>query len=161
MPDAGDIGNSEAEAGAAGCKRPESVLVLVAARTGEVLLLERCHPAGFWQSVTGSMEWGERPLAAAHRELSEETGIVAAAIEDLQLGARFTIRPEWRERFAPGVRENREYWFRLCLDVPVAVRLSSEHARSSWLPLREALARVSSWSNRIAIERFAVQGGAA
>lgn len=143
---------------AAGGKRPESVLVLVATRTREVLLLERTRPAGFWQSVTGSLEWGESAAAAAHRELSEETGIVTGAIEDLGIGARFTIRPEWRERFAPGVRENREHWFRVWLDEPVAVSLGAEHVRSAWLPVRQALTRVSSWSNRIAIERFVLPG---
>jgi len=146
---------------AGGGKRPESVLVLVATRAREVLLLERVRPTGFWQSVTGSLEWSEDATAAAHRELAEETGIVAGTVEDLRIGARFYIRSEWRERFGPGVRENREHWFRLWLDATVPVRLSREHARAEWLPARQALDRVGSWSNRIAIERFAVREGAA
>jgi len=141
-------------------KRPESVLVLVATRTREVLLLERVRPAGFWQSVTGSLEWGESAPAAARRELAEETGIVAEAVEDLRIGARFPILPEWRARFTAGVRENREHWFRLWLDVPVAVRIGPEHAKAVWLPAKRALGRASSWSNRVAIERFVVRAGA-
>ncbi len=136
-------------------KRPESVLVLVAARTHEVLLLERRQPAGFWQSVTGSLESGESPLAAARRELREETGIVADSLEDLHIGARFPIRPEWRKRFAPGVRENREHWFRLCLDQPVPVSPGPEHRQARWLAVPAALETVDSWSNRLAIERYA------
>lgn len=130
--------------------------MLVAARTGEVLLIERSYPTGFWQSVTGSLRWGESAAEAAHRELREETGLVAGidALEDLQIGARFYILPEWRTRFAPDVRENREHWFRLWLDAPAPVRLSSEHLRWDWLPARRAVERVSSWSNRLAIERF-------
>ncbi|MGA7966901.1 MAG: dihydroneopterin triphosphate diphosphatase [Gammaproteobacteria bacterium] len=141
----------------AALKRPASVLVLVATHTGEVLLIERRFPAGFWQSVTGSLEWGESVPSAAHRELLEETGISAEAIEDLQIGARFYIRSEWRKRFAPGVRENREHWFRLWLDAPVPVRLSGEHVRAQWSPAREAVKRVASWSNRVALQRYILQ----
>ena len=60
-------------------KRPESVLVVVYTRTGKVLLLRRADHPEFWQSVTGSMEWGdEQPAETAVRELREETGITAA-----------------------------------------------------------------------------------
>jgi len=59
------------------CKRPESVLVVVYTRAGEVLMLRRTSPRGFWQSVTGSLEWGELPAHAAARELYEETGLRA------------------------------------------------------------------------------------
>jgi len=138
-------------------KRPESVLVLVATRTGEVLLLERMHPAGFWQSVTGSLEWGENALDAAQRELAEETGISAATLEDLQIGACFCIRSEWRVRFAPDIQENREHWFRLWLDVPLPVYPSPEHVRVQWLPVQQAVKGVASWSNRVALQRFILQ----
>ncbi|HUH00249.1 MAG TPA: NUDIX domain-containing protein, partial [Gammaproteobacteria bacterium] len=56
-------------------KRPISVLVVVHTRSGEVLLLERIQPPGWWQSVTGSLEAGETPWDAAVRELHEETGM--------------------------------------------------------------------------------------
>lgn len=146
----------------AGYKRPESVLVLVATRAGDVLLLERRQPPGFRQSVTGSLRAGETPAAAARRELLEETGIEAgAALEDLEMGARFHIRPEWRGRFAPGVRENREHWFRLWLPGPVPVRLNPrEHVSYEWVPARAAGALTDSWSNRAAIERFVLPGRA-
>lgn len=131
--------------------------MLVATHAGQVLLIERRSPEGFWQSVTGSLEWDESAPAAARRELLEETGISADALEDLQIGARFYIRPEWRKRFAPNVRENREYWFRLWLEAPLPVRLSREHVRSQWLPVRQAVDRVASWSNRVALQRYILQ----
>ena len=60
-------------------KRPESVLVVVYTCTGKVLLLRRADIPEFWQSITGSMEWGdEQPAETAARELREETGIVAS-----------------------------------------------------------------------------------
>ena len=135
-------------------KRPESVLVVVATRAREVLLLERRFPPGFWQSVTGSLEWNETSAAAAQRELYEETGFAADSLEDLGIGARFLIRPEWRTRFAPDVRENREHWFLLWLDAPVQARLSREHLQARWLPAEAACKTVASWTNRLAIERY-------
>lgn len=139
-------------------RRPESVLVLVATRGGKVLLLERIRPAGFWQSVTGSLQRGESSAAAAARELEEETGIAAASqIEDLQTGERFVIRPEWRHRFAAGVTENLEHWFRLWLEAPVAVKLNPhEHRGCEWVEARVACKRTASWTNRAALERFII-----
>ena len=56
-------------------KRPESVLVVVYTIAGDVLRLLRREPAGFWQSVTGSLLENETPLKAALREVREETGL--------------------------------------------------------------------------------------
>ncbi|MCW9057391.1 MAG: dihydroneopterin triphosphate diphosphatase [Gammaproteobacteria bacterium] len=136
-------------------KRPESVLVLVYTRAGEVLLLERCHPAGYWQSVTGSLEWGEAAESAARRELEEETGLVAADLIDCHHSNRFPIHPAWRVRYASEVRFNTEYVFRLEYKERPDVRLHcAEHVRSLWLPRREAAEQVASATNREAILRF-------
>ena len=60
-------------------KIPESVLVVIHTPDLQVLLIERADRPGFWQSVTGSLDAEDEPLAAtAAREVAEETGIVAS-----------------------------------------------------------------------------------
>ncbi len=141
-------------------KRPESVLVLVCTRAGEVLLLERTRPRGFWQSVTGSLEWGESARSAALRELAEETGLHAGhALVDLHRGERFPIVPPWRARYAPSVRLNREHWFMLRLPDRRLVRLNSqEHRQYRWLPATQAARSASSWTNRKLIREMLLGG---
>lgn len=138
-------------------RRPESVLVLVYTETGEVLLLLRRTPPDFWQSVTGALEWGEDPVSAAHRELLEETGLVAGEhLIDCDLQNEFTILPAWRDRYAPEVTTNREHVFRLMYPGPrPEIRLDpAEHSAFRWLPRAEAWRLARSYTNRFAIERF-------
>ncbi len=134
-------------------KRPESVLVVVHTSQGEVLQLRRREPADFWQSVTGSLNPGESPLAAARRELREETGLAAdAGLADTGVINRYPIHPAWRHRYSPEVRENLEHVFTLALPERMAVHIShSEHVGYVWLPYVEAAARAGSATDRAAI----------
>ena len=136
-------------------KLPVSVLVVVHTIGLEVLLLERARRPGFWQSVTGSLDWAQEPLeAAAAREVREETGIDAAAGRLTRWNAanRFEIYPHWRHRFAPGVTHNTENVFGLSLPARTPVSLApDEHVAFAWLPWRDAAERCFSWSNRDAI----------
>jgi dATP pyrophosphohydrolase len=137
-------------------KRPESVLVVVYTRTRECLLLERANPPGFWQSVTGSLRWNETPAECAARELGEETGLGAAGLRDTGMQREFPIMAAWRARYAPDVTTNREHVWHLELAARQPVRLRpAEHVRFEWLPLELAIARVSSWTNRAALEELA------
>lgn len=137
------------------------MLVVVHTRSGEVLLLERIAPPGWWQSVTGSVEPGESPWQAAVRELREETGLAADGLVDLGVSERFEIAPAWRHKFAPGVTENLEHAFAIELAAPVEVRLdASEHLRAEWLLLAEALRRATSHTNRAVIELLCQQRSA-
>jgi len=136
-------------------KLPLSVLVVVHTTSLEVLLLERASRAGFWQSVTGSLDRMDEPLAAAAaREVAEETGIAAAAgtLTRWPAANTFEIYARWRQRFAPGVTHNTEHVFGLALAAPLPVRISpQEHTAFAWLPWREAARKCFSWSNRDAI----------
>lgn len=121
-----------------------------------VLLLHRRDATGFWQSVTGSLDWSDtEPRLAAMRELGEETGIAVAPDQllDLNLTQRYPIVPPWRARYAPDVTENTEYAFALSLAAPPPIAISPEHDASEWVVYTEAVARVASWTNRVAIER--------
>lgn len=139
-----------------GYRRPESVLVLVYTESGEVLLLKRTRPQLFWQSVTGTLETGEAPVEAAHRELAEETGICGASVIDCKQSNQFVISEAWRDRYAPGVTMNTEHIFCCPLaDKPAKVCLAAdEHSEFVWLPVDKAIEQVSSWTNRQALERY-------
>ena len=121
-------------------------------------MLRRTRPSNFWQSVTGSLRWGETPRDAAVRELYEETGFRAGGqLVDCRHRERFPIIPPWRSRYAPGVRYNTEHWFRLCLPRRRIVRLNpKEHERILWLPATRAARLASSWTNRDAILQLPV-----
>jgi dATP pyrophosphohydrolase len=132
--------------------------VIVYTTAGEVLMLERTEPPDFWQSVTGSLHWGESVDAAARRELREETGIDLAPV-NCQATYRFPIHPAWRERYAPDVASNLEHVFRAECRDRSAVRMNPrEHRAYRWLPRAEAARLAASWTNREALLRFVPSG---
>lgn len=136
-------------------KRPESVLIVIHALDGRVLLLRRREPPDFWQSVTGSLQWGETAESAARRELFEETGLNAAGLVDTGIRYRFPIHTVWRHRYAPDVHENLEHVFLLPLPEPVPVRLEpDEHTEYLWLPAAQAADRCFSWTNARVIREY-------
>lgn len=136
-------------------KLPVSVLVVVHTAELEVLLLERALRPGYWQSVTGSLDRPDEPLAAAAaREVLEETGIDAAQgrLAAWNVVNTFEIYLQWRHRFGPGVTHNTEHVFGLALPRRLSVTLApGEHIAFDWLPWREAAQKCFSWSNRDAI----------
>ncbi len=140
-----------------GVRRPESVLVVIHTAAGEFLGLERSRPPGFWQSVTGSLEWGESPEEAARREVGEETGIRSGLLMNLQWTQNYEISPKFgRDRvYPPGVTHNREHAFALELPERVPVLLApDEHLKYRWMAADEALMTVSSHTNRAVIEQL-------
>ncbi|WP_116139581.1 dihydroneopterin triphosphate diphosphatase [Trinickia diaoshuihuensis] len=141
-------------------KIPESVLVVIYTPDLDVLIIERADRPGFWQSVTGSKDHLDEPLAlTAVREVAEETGIVVGgalvppeALIDWGEQIEYEIYPVWRHRYAEGVTRNVEHWFGLQVPYRLEVTLAPrEHTAYLWLPYDEAAARCFSSSNRDAI----------
>jgi dihydroneopterin triphosphate diphosphatase len=141
-------------------KIPESVLVVIHTPALEVLLIERADKPGYWQSVTGSKDAVDEPLASTCvREVAEETGIEIGgadvprdALVDWGLSNVYEIYPVWRHRYGPGVTHNTEHVFGLTVPAGVPVRLNPrEHLRHAWLPWREAADRCFSPSNAEAV----------
>jgi dihydroneopterin triphosphate diphosphatase len=136
-------------------RRPESVLIVIYTARGEFLLLERVRPPGFWQSVTGSLEWGEMADDAARREIVEETGITQGLLRNLQWTQVYEILPSFGKKYAPGVTRNLEHAFALKLLGPVPVTLSpKEHVQYRWMSAADAIETVSSSTNRTIIEQL-------
>ena len=138
-------------------KTPISALVLIHTPDLQVLIMERADKAGFWQSVTGSVEGNETPLQASIREVFEETGLDATKynLQNWQASNMYEIYPHWRYRYAPDVIENTEHLFGLELPSPLPIKLApDEHLRYEWVDWREAATRVFSWTNIDALKRL-------
>jgi dATP pyrophosphohydrolase len=121
----------------------------------EFLLLERRKPAGYWQSVTGSLEWGETADDAARREVIEETGIRQGVLVNLQWTQVYEILAAFGKVYAPGVHRNLEHAFSLRLPTRVSVEISdTEHVQHIWVSDSEALRIVSSDTNRAVINEL-------
>jgi dATP pyrophosphohydrolase len=141
-------------------KIPESVLVVIHTAELDVLLIERADKPGYWQSVTGSKDRVDEPLAeTAVREVFEETGIRVGSAEvplarlrDWHLSNVYEIYPVWRHRYAEGVTHNTEHVFGLRVPRDVTVVLAPrEHLQHVWLPYREAADRCFSPTNAEAV----------
>ncbi|HEX6018464.1 MAG TPA: dihydroneopterin triphosphate diphosphatase [Burkholderiaceae bacterium] len=151
-------------------KIPESVLVVIHTPALQVLLIERADKPGYWQSVTGSKNRPDEPLAdTCVREVAEETRIAIGsgavprgALHDWQLVNVYEIYPVWRHRYAPGVTHNTEHVFGLTVPAGTTVTLNPrEHLRHLWLPYRDAADRCFSPSNAEAILHLPRLGGTA
>ena len=134
-------------------KQPVSVLVVLHDGNGNILLIERADRAGFWQSVTGSIEAGETLAQTALREVQEETGIALSKgqLHDWQQSRQYEIYPHWRHRYPPGITRNTEHVFSARIAPDTAIRLSKEHTAFCWLERTDAAEKVFSPSNRQAI----------
>lgn len=141
-------------------KIPESVLVVIYTPELDVLVIERADHPGFWQSVTGSKDRIDEPLAqTAVREVGEETGIAVGgplvpfdSLVDWGEFIEYEIYPVWRHRYAEGVTRNVEHWFGLEVPYRLEIALAPrEHTAFAWIPYEQAAARCFSSSNRDAI----------
>ncbi len=140
-------------------KIPVSVLVIIHTPELQVLLLERADHPGYWQSVTGSQEPDESLTQTALREVTEETGLDPSQFPliDWKIQNQYTIYEEWRWRYAPGVTQNTEHVFGLCVPEQMPISIATrEHLGYLWLPWQQAADKVFSESNAEAIRLLGV-----
>ncbi len=113
------------------------VYVLRPAAAGvEVLVLRRApggRSPGTWESVHGHIDPAEPPVAAAQRELHEETGLSPDRLYNLSRVEGFYLHRSDVVSLIPV----------FCAIVPrgAAVRLSGEHDRAEWLGPEDAARR--------------------
>jgi dATP pyrophosphohydrolase len=142
-------------------KQPRSVQVVIFTQTEqgrEYLLLRRVEShGGFWQSVTGSLEADETHLAAAVREVYEETGYRPLVDELIELGLvnHFEIAPQWRAKYAPGVTHNEEVCFALEVAKQDVVIDPVEHDAFAWVDYDVAVTMIYWESTRRAFAAVA------
>lgn len=101
----------------------------------EYLLLRRSpdeelYPS-LWQMVTGHIEQGETAVAAAKREVREETGIVAETLDIVPFVASFYFAADDSIHHVPV--------FAVEVSADTVIRISSEHAELAWLPYEDAM----------------------
>jgi dATP pyrophosphohydrolase len=143
-------------------KTPISALVLIHTIDLQVLIMERADKAGFWQSVTGSLELGETPFQTAIREVWEETGLDASRydLQDWKMSNEYEIYPHWRHRYAANITRNTEHLFGLTLPNALPIKLApAEHVQYEWVDWREAAKRVFSWTNVEAVRKLGERHG--
>ncbi len=133
---------------------PQSALTVVYNCAGQVLVMQRNDDPDFWQSVTGTLELGEKPIETALREVLEETGIdiieSAYQLVDCQKINTYDIRDRWKHRYPPGTPYNTEHVFAVEVANDQGISLT-EHSAYFWLDKTSAIKKVWSDTNREAI----------
>ncbi len=110
---------------------------------------------GAWEAVHGHIEAGETPVAAAVRELGEETGCAAERLYNLSRMEAFYLHKTDQVALIPV--------FAAVMAAEAVVVLSHEHEAARWLPLEQAQRELAWPRERRGLEDVAVllgSGGA-
>ena len=138
-------------------RMPHSALTVVYNQSGQVLVMQRNDDPEFWQSVTGTLEQGEKPCETARREVLEETGIditqsVYQLIDCHKINT-YEIRDRWKHRYPPNTPYNTEHVFAVAVADDQGIVLT-EHSDYLWLDKQSAMQKVWSDTNREAISLY-------
>lgn len=117
-------------------------------RGGEFLVAHRAPDGGgYWHAIAGGVEPGEEFHAAALRELREETGLEAGALQ--RLGEFAYTRESWEEE--PGLRVHVEA-FLVDVEAGWEPELDHEHDDYRWCS-RDAAMELLFWPEPAALLR--------
>jgi putative (di)nucleoside polyphosphate hydrolase len=122
---------------------------VIANRDGRVLALERADHPGAWQLPQGGLEADEEPLDGVHREVAEETGVGASALELIDTYPEpLAYELPAAKRSAKTGRGQVQYWFLFRLtggDSDVDVTAGREFRAWRWAALDEIVAGVAAF----------------
>ena len=119
-----------------------SVGAVIINRHGQVLALERTDNHGAWQFPQGGIDDGEEPLAAALREVREETGIAAGELILIRQHPRllsYELPPAWRSPKVGRGQTQRWFLFRLRRAEAISLPSPGEFRAWRWLSFSELL----------------------
>jgi dATP pyrophosphohydrolase len=117
-------------------------------RGGEFLVaLRSADSGGYWHTIAGTVEPGEAWHVAALRELHEETGLLADALQPL--GEFAYVRESWEEK--PGLRVL-VHAFLVDVEPGWEPMLNEEHDEYRWVGRDEA-AEILFWPEPAALLR--------
>ena len=111
-------------------------VIRVTGRAWKVLLLRRANGTrspGSWESVHGRIEDGEHPVAAAKRELREETGLTTDKLYSITVNPFYLLKSDTVQIALV---------FAAIVDT-ARVMLGEEHDRYEWLSVTEAQKRLT------------------
>jgi len=117
--------------------------------SGLVMAFERTGIPGSWQFPQGGLEKGEEPLAAAYREVAEETGIAAGELELLAVYPELLVYelPLSARREKTG-RGQVQYWFLFRYhgdETAINVQSGKEFSSWQWLSFAELLPKTAAF----------------
>lgn len=136
-----------------------TISVTAARADGKILLLRRTEErGGFWQQVTGRIEPGEEPAAAARRELREETS-ADVPVRSLGYVHGFALGPAQAARVGGGLRTGQETAFAASIPDGFEPCLSEEHREWGWFDPAQALGLLPWAGLRRAVRLAATQAG--
>lgn len=112
--------------------------VSVFVHRGEQVLLLRRARDGMWHIPAGGVDAGESTHDAARRELAEEAGLRASALDVLGYVCRYPIPADDRRTYPPGVVDIEHEVFAVPAPSGWEPRLDAEHTEHRWASFGEA-----------------------
>ena len=135
-----------------------SVGAVIINQQGQVLALERTDTLGAWQFPQGGLDDGEEPLAAAFREVREETGIGSEALTLIRQHPQllsYELPPEWRTPRLGRGQTQRWFLFRLsATDEVIALPSPGEFRAWRWLDFADLLPLVAAFRRDLYLALF-------